>query len=659
MDADNWTPLHYACRYSSVTLVKHLLEAEASVDARTDIGSTPMMEACKRGKDGQKIVRFLAENGAKIELEDDEGAQALHYASKHATSKTVKLLLSRGAKCHARAKDGWCPLMFACENALFGAQIIHLLMEAGADIRQRALDGSSALHVAFNTSGEMLKVLHRYLPDGSSDLRGLMPPKMGEEWFNPLSSMTEGLRYGFNVHNHLFGAYDETTPEQNWAFLRNTSFDLARAFGVLKESPDVGLWKMTTTELFYRGLGTNSRMENLLHLALRCRKLDEDARRLVLRHIFQFKLNPYIPNSDGQLPLDLVEDIKSFELLVGYMRWKPDRIVMSWFGNFCKKRLFATLLVFKRLRLGLNHDVKTMLLQYVAQREVVFVPKKLHVLNPGWHTRPDGTGEFVFTPGLNNQAEGNAVPLLGGARPLHGFGNAGGFGFGGGGKNNGGGFGGGGNNNGGGFGGNNNNNGGGFGGGNNNNNAGGFGGGGNNNNGGFGGNDNNPGGFGGGNNNNNGGGNNTGGGFGGGGNNNAGGAFALAPVRPIRPPFPEVAAPTFPPYDPIPRRNNALFQPPPPPPAKLGFDEDAALNPLYYGSPLDRPLPPIALPNGLIIPQIDPKDQVNKFDDNDDAVVEEEQEDSLDTAQAIIQSNAMEADIPLEMLGDDSDLDSK
>jgi hypothetical protein len=85
----------------------------------------------------------------------------------------------------------------------------------------------------------------------------------------------------------------------------------------------------------------------------------------------------------------------------------------------------------------------------------------------------------------------------------------------------------------------------------------------------------------------------------------------------------------------------------------------SALNPLYYQSPLDRPLPPIVLPNGgpLIIPATDPKDQVNKF--NDDAVVEEEQEDSVDTVQAIIQSNAMEADIPLEMLGDDSDLDSK
>ena len=77
LDHQKATPLHYAVRGNSPSLITTLVDGEAEVDAKAS-GSTPLSDAITRHR--ADMVRPLLDNGASVSIKDEEGDTPLHEA---------------------------------------------------------------------------------------------------------------------------------------------------------------------------------------------------------------------------------------------------------------------------------------------------------------------------------------------------------------------------------------------------------------------------------------------------------------------------------------------------------------------------------------------------------------------------------------------------
>jgi ankyrin repeat protein len=126
------------------------------------IGYSPLMLAARNGS--AKAARFLLDNGAKVDAENNEGKTALMFADWdllsteefHRTPKgkgkpplkaeTTRLLLERGANPNHKANRGVTPLIeAACRPAIDKTLA---LIEAGARINDEDDKGRTALTLA-------------------------------------------------------------------------------------------------------------------------------------------------------------------------------------------------------------------------------------------------------------------------------------------------------------------------------------------------------------------------------------------------------------------------------------------------------------------------------------------------------------------------------
>ena len=62
----NWTPLHYACQYSSISVVKCICRYGGRTIHKTDDGDTPIMLAIRRGA-SEQLIDFLAKTSEEQE----------------------------------------------------------------------------------------------------------------------------------------------------------------------------------------------------------------------------------------------------------------------------------------------------------------------------------------------------------------------------------------------------------------------------------------------------------------------------------------------------------------------------------------------------------------------------------------------------------------
>ena len=106
--------------------VKYLLYLGADVNAYSDFNDmTVLMMAVKKGN--LEMVKVLAQNGANVNLRDDEGATALMHASIEGKKDVVKVLLNEGADASLRDGYGVCALDLARENQRY--DVVKILEE--------------------------------------------------------------------------------------------------------------------------------------------------------------------------------------------------------------------------------------------------------------------------------------------------------------------------------------------------------------------------------------------------------------------------------------------------------------------------------------------------------------------------------------------------
>ena len=95
-DSNGFTPLMLASYYGYTPIVKYLLEQGAKVDQRDNKGGTALIYASYYNY--YDIVQLLLEFNASVNMQNSEGHTALYYAEQFRYEKTAELLKAKGAK---------------------------------------------------------------------------------------------------------------------------------------------------------------------------------------------------------------------------------------------------------------------------------------------------------------------------------------------------------------------------------------------------------------------------------------------------------------------------------------------------------------------------------------------------------------------------------
>lgn len=185
-------PVHEAARLGHVECLQILLEHGTTPNARDTQGATPLILAVMHKR--YTTVKALLEAGCAVDVQDNPGRTALHYACQHGHNATaVPLLLAHGVHLNLQDNDGCTPLFMAASEGLshvvralvrtgrcdvnlatHGTRRtpLHLLaykghadclldmIAAGADINLRDVEGQTALwHAVNNGRVEVIKLL--------------------------------------------------------------------------------------------------------------------------------------------------------------------------------------------------------------------------------------------------------------------------------------------------------------------------------------------------------------------------------------------------------------------------------------------------------------------------------------------------------------------
>jgi len=140
------TPLHVAIASGAPPVVAHLLEKGASVGAAGELnGSRPLHLAAELGL--IEIISILLDRGAEIDATDQLGGTALFRAVAAGRGQAAERLVARGADVGiADGTTGMLPLHKAAETGQIA--VVLLLLDADVDINARDSLGMTALHYA-------------------------------------------------------------------------------------------------------------------------------------------------------------------------------------------------------------------------------------------------------------------------------------------------------------------------------------------------------------------------------------------------------------------------------------------------------------------------------------------------------------------------------
>lgn len=121
-------------------ITRALLRAGAAVDAKSELGWTPLMLAAAGNQ--LEITRALVESGGAVEIAGAgdpqiEGLTPLMVAAMHGNTRIVKYLLEKGARINRRTPNGSSALVLAASRGHLDC--VDLLLEKGAVVSTAAI----------------------------------------------------------------------------------------------------------------------------------------------------------------------------------------------------------------------------------------------------------------------------------------------------------------------------------------------------------------------------------------------------------------------------------------------------------------------------------------------------------------------------------------
>ncbi|CAH3150822.1 unnamed protein product [Porites lobata] len=168
-DKDGQTALHYALMYSphaSIEVLNCLIKNEADVNAFTFRYETPLMLASyfeTSLHDHVKAVTFLIKHGANVDLRDNNGDTALHYAVTFDFPEIVKMLLNLGASDMCNNK-GLTPLHQASISASIG--VVEYLIKRPEITKEQRVDALELLGASRATQYKEFSLLSFFVAEG-------------------------------------------------------------------------------------------------------------------------------------------------------------------------------------------------------------------------------------------------------------------------------------------------------------------------------------------------------------------------------------------------------------------------------------------------------------------------------------------------------------
>jgi len=157
---------------SKLALVALTLVVTLSVAVRA--GKSDVADAAMRAD--KAAVRALIGQKADVNVAQNDGSTALHWAVYHGDREMVQMLVRAGANIKAATREGVTPMWLAAINS--DASILAALIEGGGDTNEKLPLGRTPLMVAARTgSVDAIKVLldHGADPNAKETLRGTTP----------------------------------------------------------------------------------------------------------------------------------------------------------------------------------------------------------------------------------------------------------------------------------------------------------------------------------------------------------------------------------------------------------------------------------------------------------------------------------------------------
>lgn len=117
-----------------------------------------------------KLVRFLLDHGAEIDLEIANSGTALKAACSQGYNEIARLLLERGADVNAGGRNAGVIIQTACWCERSNDEMIHMLLDYGADIHLTGFTYVPLLHMAVISNGIQDNAVLKRLLDLGADI---------------------------------------------------------------------------------------------------------------------------------------------------------------------------------------------------------------------------------------------------------------------------------------------------------------------------------------------------------------------------------------------------------------------------------------------------------------------------------------------------------
>ncbi|WP_374699004.1 ankyrin repeat domain-containing protein [Wolbachia endosymbiont (group B) of Limnophora tigrina] len=189
-----FTLLHFAANFGDINVTKLLLEEGADIDIKDQNENTLLHLAASNGH--TDIVKLLMEKGSDLSVVNKEGNTSLHLAASNGHTDIVKLLMEKGSDLSSMNKDGDTPLSTAFYNN--HTKIVKCLMEEEPKMKEvverlvrcvveskthKLLKGSTSLHLAaiYDCTEIVESLLEKGKNPLSKDIDGKTPRELATD----------------------------------------------------------------------------------------------------------------------------------------------------------------------------------------------------------------------------------------------------------------------------------------------------------------------------------------------------------------------------------------------------------------------------------------------------------------------------------------------